>query len=638
VSEPTTASGPEADHASGGVRTTLRGAGAALALAWHTGWYLPVAHGLLVLVQAAVPVVIAWQTKLILDLLGSGEPTGTLLSLGLGLAAAGVVAALAPFAVQYITAETARRVGLLSQDRLFAAAERFAGLARFENPAFLDRLRLAQQSGGDSPSQVVAAVFSLAGGIVTITGFLGSLLVISPWMALVVLAAAVPALAVELRLSRARAAMMWRIGPVERREFFFRDLLSNVQAAKELRLFGVGPYLRDRMNRERVESNAQRRRMDQRELTSQTLLGILSATIAGGGLVWAVLAAVQGRLTPGDLTLFVAAVAGVQNALVQLVREVAMAHHQLLMFDHYLKVVGSGADLAVPERPRPVPALREGIEFRGVWFRYSPEHPWTLRDVNLVIPHGGSLGLVGRNGAGKSTLVKLLCRMYDPERGAVLWDGVDLRDMDPAELRRRIGAVFQDYMEYDLTAAENIGLGDVDVLTDADVDEAGRRELVRAAAERAGAHPVVADLPRGYDTLLTRMFFDVADDEDDAQLGVPLSGGQWQRLALARAYLRGQRDLLILDEPSSGLDAEAEHEIHAGLRTHRRGRTSLLISHRLGTVREAERIAVLDEGRVVETGTHDQLIAAGGVYARLFGLQAQGYQARAEPAQEVGRP
>ena len=631
---------PRPEQASGGVRTTVRGAGAALALAWRTGWYLPVTHALLVLIQAAVPVVIAWQTKLILDLLVTGDATGTLLSLGLGLAAAGVVAALAPFAVQYITAETARRVGLLSQDRLFAAAERYTGLARFENPAFLDRLRLAQQSGGDSPSQVVAAVFSLAGGVVTITGFLASLLVISPWMALFVLAAAVPALAVELRLSRARAAMMWRIGPVERREFFFRDLLSNVRAAKELRLFGVGPYLRDRMNRERVESNAQRRRMDQRELTAQTLLGILSATIAGGGLVWAVLAAVQGRLTPGDLTLFVAAVSGVQNTLVQLVREVAMAHHQLLMFDHYLKVVGSGTDLAVPARPRAVPALRRGIEFRGVWFRYSPEHPWALRDVNLVIPHGGSLGLVGRNGAGKSTLVKLLCRMYDPERGAVLWDGVDLRDMDPAELRRRIGAVFQDYMEYDLTAAENIGLGDVDVLTDADIDSEGRRDLVRAAAERAGAHPIVADLPRGYDTLLSRMFFDMPgadDDGDDAQLGVPLSGGQWQRLALARAYLRGGRDLLILDEPSSGLDAEAEHEIHAGLRAHRRGRTSLLISHRLGTVREAERIAVLDEGGVVETGTHDELLAAEGVYARLFGLQARGYQARAEAVQEVGR-
>ncbi|WP_231640723.1 ATP-binding cassette domain-containing protein [Nocardiopsis sp. NRRL B-16309] len=181
----------------------------------------------------------------------------------------------------------------------------------------------------------------------------------------------------------------------------------------------------------------------------------------------------------------------------------------------------------------------------------------------------------------------------------------------------------------------------MDVLTGAGTDDEDRRELVRAAAERAGAHPVIADLPRGYDTLLSRMFFDMPGGDKDGdggdQSGVPLSGGQWQRLALARAYLRGRRDLLILDEPSSGLDAEAEHEIHTGLRAHRRGRTSLLISHRLGTVREAERIAVLDEGAVVETGTHDELIAAEGVYARLFGLQARGYQPRAEAVEEVAR-
>ncbi|MFV2195699.1 ABC transporter ATP-binding protein [Nocardiopsis sp. LOL_012] len=621
---------------SGGVRASLRGAGAALALTWHTGPHLLITLGLLTLLQGTAPVVVAWLTKLILDLITADIDPGRVLVLGLGLAAAGLVTALAPFASQYIQSEITRRVGLHSQDRLFRAAERFTGLARFENPAFLDRLRLAQQSGGETPSQVVSAVFSLISGIVTIGGFLGSLLVISPLMALVVLAAGIPTLFVELRLSKARAAMMWRIGPVERREFFFRELLSSVQSAKELRLFGVGPYLRERMGRERVEANTQRRRMDQRELSAQGLLGLLSALIAGGGLVWAVLAAVDGRLTVGDLSLFISAVAGVQNALGQLVREVGLAHNQLLMFDHYLKVTRAEPDLAVRADPVPVPALRRGIELRGVWFRYSPEHPWALRDVNLHIPHGGSLGLVGRNGAGKSTLVKLLCRMYDPDRGAILWDGVDLRDMDPALLRHRIGAVFQDYMEYDLTAAENIGLGDVDILTENGSGE--RRDLIRAAAQRAGAHPIVADLPRGYDTLLSRMFFDMpgSDDEQDGkQNGVPLSGGQWQRLALARAYLRGSRDLLILDEPSSGLDAEAEHEIHTGLREHRRGRTSLLISHRLGTVREAERIAVLDEGGVAETGTHEELIAADGLYAHLFGLQARGYQPGTEPAQEV---
>ncbi|GAB2506062.1 ABC transporter ATP-binding protein [Nocardiopsis aegyptia] len=616
----------------GGVRTSLRGVVAALALAWSTGWYLPVAFALLTLVQAASPVVAAWLTKAVLDAIAGEPAAGYVLGLGLGLAGTGLVATLAPFASRYVIDEISRRVGLLSQDRLFAAVERFTGLARFEDPAFLDRIRLAHQSGGETPTNVTSSVFSVIGAVVTIGGFLVSLLVISPVMALVVLVAALPALFVELRLSRARAGMLWNLGPVERREFFFRDLLSNVQAAKEIRLFGAGPYLRGRMADDRRESNAQNRRMDQRGLSAQSLLGVLSAVVAGGGLVWAVLAAVDGRLTVGDLTLFVAAVGGVQGALTQLVQDITFAHNQLLMFDHYLKVVGTGPDLVVAARPRPVPALRKGIEFREVWFRYSPEHPWVLRDVNLVIPHGGSLGLVGRNGAGKSTFVKLLCRMYDPERGAVLWDGVDLRDMDPAELRRRIGAVFQDYMEYDLTAAENIGLGDVDVLTgDAPgSDSDGGRGLVRAAAEHAGADPIVENLPRGYDTLLTRMFFDVSDDEDDTQLGVPLSGGQWQRLALARAYLRGQRDLLILDEPSSGLDAEAEHEIHTGLRAHRRGRTSLLISHRLGTVREAERIAVLDEGAVVETGSHDELLTQDGLYAHLYRIQARGYQDSAE--------
>ena len=617
-----------AEHGAGGVRTSLRGVAAALALAWSTGWYLPVAFALLTLIQAVSPVVAAWLTKSVLDAITGDPATGYVLGLGLGLAATGLVATLAPFASRYVIDEMSRRVGLLSQDRLFSSVERFTGLARFEDPAFLDQIRLAHQSGGETPTNVTSSVFSVIGAVVTIGGFLVSLLVISPVMSLVVLFAALPALFVELRLSRARAGMMWNLGPIERREFFFRDLLSNVQAAKEIRLFGAGPYLRGRMADDRRESNAQNRRMDQRGLSAQTLLGILSAVVAGGGLVWAVLAAVEGRLTVGDLTLFVAAVGGVQGALTQLVQDITFAHNQLLMFDHYLKVVGTGPDLVVPARARPVPALRKGIEFRGVWFRYSPEHPWVLRDVDLVIPHGESLGLVGRNGAGKSTFVKLLCRMYDPEHGAVLWDGVDLRDIDPAELRRRIGAVFQDYMEYDLTAAENIGLGDVDVLTGAAPESAsdGGRDLIRAAAEHAGADPIVENLPRGYDTLLTRMFFDVSDDEDDAQLGVPLSGGQWQRLALARAYLRGQRDLLILDEPSSGLDAEAEHEIHAGLRTHRRGRTSLLISHRLGTVREAERIAVLDEGRVAEVGSHDQLLAEDGLYAHLYRIQARGYQ------------
>jgi len=262
--------------------------------------------------------------------------------------------------------------------------------------------------------------------------------------------------------------------------------------------------------------------------------------------------------------------------------------------------------------------LRQGLELRDVWFRYSDDHPWVLRGVDLTIPHGTAVALVGLNGAGKSTLVKLLCRMYDPTRGRILWDGVDLRDIPPASLRERISAVFQDHMNYDMTAAENIGLGELSAMGD-------RARLV-AAATRAGAHDRIAALPRGYDTPLTRIF-EIGTDNEDTATGVVLSGGQWQRLALARSLVREGRDLMILDEPSSGLDPEAEHEVHARIRDYRQGRTSLLISHRLSAVRDADRIAVLEDGRVSELGTHDSLLADGRGYARLFRLQADGYQA-----------
>ncbi|MEV4252008.1 ABC transporter ATP-binding protein, partial [Spirillospora sp. NPDC049652] len=262
------------------------------------------------------------------------------------------------------------------------------------------------------------------------------------------------------------------------------------------------------------------------------------------------------------------------------------------------------------------PPLRRGIEFRDVWFRYGDDLPWVLRGLDLTIPHGRAVALVGLNGAGKSTLVKLLCRMYDPVRGRILWDGEDIRDIPPEKLRDRVSAVFQDHMNYEMSARDNIAVGDLTAL-----DDPSRLER---AARRAGVHDRLAALPKGYDTPLTRMF--ALDGDGDATSGVVLSGGQWQRLALARALVREDRDLMILDEPSSGLDPEAEHEVHTLMREHRRGGTSLLISHRLSAVRDADRVVVLEDGRITEQGTHDSLLEADGGYARLFRLQASGYQ------------
>jgi ATP-binding cassette subfamily B protein len=387
-------------------------------------------------------------------------------------------------------------------------------------------------------------------------------------------------------------------------------------AAKEIRLFGLGGYFRERMLSDRRKVDAARERMDIRTLRVQGALGVSAAVVSGAALVWAVWQAHLGRLSVGDVTMLVAAVAAVQGALGDFATKAAFTHEVVLMFQHLLYVLKAEPDLPVAAEPRPAGPLAEGVELRGVWFRYAEDQDWVLRGVDLTIPAGSATALVGLNGAGKSTLIKLLCRFYDPCRGQILWDGTDIRDMDPQDLRERMGAVFQDYMEYDLTAQENIGLGDLSAMDDI--------AKVQGAAVRAGVHDKLSSLPRGYGTLLSRVFFSETE-KDNPDTGVVVSGGQWQRIAIARALLRDDRDFLILDEPSSGLDPEAEHEIHQALAAHRTGRTSLLITHRLGAVREADRIAVLQDGRITELGSHDELMTRSGVYAGLFRTQAANY-------------
>ncbi|WP_018352562.1 ABC transporter ATP-binding protein [Longispora albida] len=598
-------------------RELVRAGRLASGLVWRAdrgtvGWYV-----LLTVVMAGVPVAAAWLTKLLFDALTGGAGLRGVLWLAGGVAATGAAAAVVPQVVQYVRSELDRSAGLAASDGLFRAVEGFAGLARFEDPAFLDRLRLAQQ-GAQAPGGLVDSGLGVVRSVLTLGGLLGSLFVLSPVITVVVLLAGVPMFVAELALSRRRARMMWTIGPVERREFFYSQLLGTVDAAKEIRLFGIGSWLRGRMLAERRTALVARRAQDRREMLVQAGLGVLGAVVAGAGMVWAVAGARAGSLSIGDISMFVAAVASVQGAVQSLVTDVTHGHQSLLVFSHYAAVVDAGPDLAEPEVPAELPVLRRGIELRDVWFRYAEDQPWILRGVDLVIPHGAAVALVGLNGAGKSTLVKLLCRFYDPVRGAILWDGVDLRDVPVAELRQRIGAVFQDYMEYDLTAGENIAVGDLSAVDD--------RARLEQAARWAGIHERLAALPSGYETLLSRIFVSEADKEDP-QTGVVLSGGQWQRLALARAFLREGRDLMILDEPSAGLDAEAEHEVHVQLKRHRAGRTSLLISHRLGAVRDADLIVTLEGGRVVEQGGHAVLSAGDGPYARLFRLQAAGYQA-----------
>ncbi|MEO3747704.1 ABC transporter ATP-binding protein [Plantactinospora sp. B5E13] len=600
-------------------RVTLRLVTATVGLAYRAAPRTAVAQTLLAIAAGMVPVLVGVLTKLVVDRLAGtdGSPVATVIGIAVGLALAGVAATALPLLVGHAEAEWGRALAVRAQADLYAAVDRLPGLGRLEDPAFRDHLSLAEEAGRNSPIAVAGGGLELLRGVITIGGFAGTLALINPWMAGLLALAAVPTAQAELRLSRQRAELSWQLTPITRRQIFYAQLLTGLAAAKEIRLFNLGGLFGGRMVTELLGLNAAKRRIDRHELLVQAGLAVAGSVVAGAGLVWAILTARAGRLSIGDVTIFIAAVAGIQGAVASGVGQLATAHENLLRFTHYQEVLGSAPDLVLSAQPVPVPPLRGGIDLRDVWFRYGDRHPWVLRGVNLTIPAGQTVALVGLNGAGKSTLVKLLVRFYDPVRGSLRWDGVDYRELDVFQLRDRIGATFQDYMSYELSAEENIGLGDVGAL--------GETERIVSAARQAGVHDVLAALPHGYATHLTRTFADPRD-RDDVSTGVLLSGGQWQRLALARSFLRAGRDLLILDEPSAGLDAEAEADLHQRLRRLREGRATLLISHRLGTVRDADHIVVLRDGVVAEQGSHEELLAARGAYARLFHLQAAGYQ------------
>ncbi|MEH1166251.1 ABC transporter ATP-binding protein [Micromonospora sp. CPCC 205539] len=621
---------PGADLAKIGTGQLIRHAGTAWRLCWRAGPGPAACQLVISGLAGLLPSGTAWLTKLLIDALAAGQPTAVLLGWAGGLAAVGLTAGALPHLTGYLQAELGRRLDRLMQDQLYTAVNGFQGLSRFENPAFLDQLRMATQAAGGGLGPVTTGLFDTGRNMLALVGLLATLAVLSPVMAALVTVAAVPVLIARLSLSKRRVTLLAGLSATSRRQIFYSTLITDVAAAKEVRLFGLADFVRQRLLGELSTLHAGERRFDRRDALTQALLAVLSAAVAGLGLVWAAMSAADGRLSIGDVTAFVAAMAGTQVALIGLVDNLAVAHQALLLFTYHGAVTALPDDLTPPGRAiadadadaeATLPALRHGVELRDVWFRYDENHPWVLRGVDLTIPYGTSVALVGLNGAGKSTLIKLLCRFYDPTRGEIRWDGVDIRDVPPAELRRRMGVLFQDFMNYDLTAAENIGMGDLAALAD--------RNRITAAADRADAHTIIQGLPRGYDTMLSRIFFGPGDG-DDPEAGVALSGGQWQRMALARTLLRDGRDLLILDEPSAGLDAQAEHEVHRRLREHRAGRTSLLVSHRLGAVREADLIVVLRDGRIVEQGRHEDLIAADEGYAQLFAVQASGYRAEGE--------
>ncbi|WP_063836947.1 ABC transporter ATP-binding protein [Phaeacidiphilus oryzae] len=484
----------------------------------------------------------------------------------------------------------------------------------FEGARSYDLIRQAQQEASTRPVTMIGGAFNLVQTGITFVGMAALLLGLSPWLALVALLAPVPAFVSDARYGMRGFLLALWTSPVRRRMEYLSRLVTTDTYAKEVKVFGLAPYLTERY---RLLGAASYRRL-RATVTRRYLAGGAwnSVTVLAGAAtyLYVAMAAVTGRLSLGDLTLYTAAATSLQAAVQGIFQGLSGMYENNLYLDklyELLSVPVAGADSAPVPLPSP---LRGHIVFENVSFRYPGSTAYALREVCFEILPGQTLAVVGQNGAGKSTLVKLLCRLYEPAEGRILLDGTDIRAYDPEELRSVVGALFQDFVSYQATAAENIGLGQVQRLADCDRPE-GMAEIERAA-RRAGADALLAGLPEGYRTALGKWFAD----------GVELSGGQWQKVALARAFLRDEAALLVLDEPTSALDAEAEHELFTRLGELARGRTTIYISHRFSTVRRADRILLLEDGRAAEQGTHDELMALeGGHYARLFALQAAGY-------------
>ncbi|MBS0388507.1 MAG: ABC transporter ATP-binding protein [Proteobacteria bacterium] len=480
-------------------------------------------------------------------------------------------------------------------------------LAQFEDSEFYDKLTRARREASSRPLSLVMRTFGLLQNMISLLSFAVLLVHFSPWSVVVLLLAGVPAFIAEAKFSGdAFRLFRWR-SPETRMQMYLETVLAREDSAKEVRLFGLGERFLARYRDIFTRLYGQDRALSIRRDSWGFALGLLTTLTLYGAYAWIALAAVHGSITLGQMTMYLLLFRQGQAAVAAMLSAVGGMYEDNL----YLSTLYDFLETPTPPphgTGRRGPDPRAGIVFEHVSFSYPGATEATLSDIDLVLPPGSSLALVGENGSGKTTLIKLLTRLYEPTAGRILFEGLDIRDWEEEALRERIGVIFQDFTRYQLKVGENVGAGD-----EAHFEDERRW---REAAEKGRAAEFIGELPLGYATQLGKWFRD----------GRELSGGQWQKIALSRAFMRTGADVLVLDEPTAAMDARAEAEVFEHFRTLARGRITILISHRFSTVRMADQIAVLDRGRIIERGTHAALTAAGGHYAQLFALQARGYQ------------
>lgn len=577
---------------------------------WRTDRVLALLNLVFRLIKALLPLAILYAGKLLLDAIVAAIDSpelqgGEIWSLVLLELALVLLSDLLNRAISLVDSLLG---DLVSNETSYALIRHAAtlDLFQFENPEFYDKMeRARRQTTGRTV--LMSQILAQGQDLISIISLGIGLAAFHPWLILILVVAVMPSFLGETYFNE-RSYSLTRSWTPERRELdYLRFIGASDQTAKEVKIFGLADFLADRFREISRRYYLVNRKLALRRAAWGVGLGLIGTLAYYGAYVLIIRQTLLGVLTLGTLVFLAGSFDRMRGLLQGLMsRFSAIAEGSLYLQDlfDFFAIRPAITNVARPKDiPRPI---REGFVFQGVGFRYPDTEKWVLRGLDFHLRAGERLALVGENGAGKTTLVKLLARLYEPTEGRILLDGVDLREYDLSQLRDAVGIIFQDYQRFSLTAAENIAIGSI-----ADREDQSR---IEKAARDSLAEEVIRQLPEGYRQLLGRRF----------QQAVELSGGQWQKIALARAYMRDAQ-LFVLDEPTSALDARAEHEVFQRFAELIQGRSAVLISHRFSTVRMADRILVLQHGRVLEQGTHEELMALGGLYAELFRLQASGY-------------
>jgi ATP-binding cassette, subfamily B, bacterial len=583
----------------------------AIDLVWSTNRTLFVALALLTVAAGLLPAPVPWVAAQIIDAVVSARNAplgGVTRVLRLVLIEALLVAALAgvqrglSLCQALLRAQLGQRVNVMILEKALTLE-----LQHFEDSEFYDKLTRARREASSRPLSLVMRTFGLLQNLISLLSFAALLVRFSPWTVLILVIAGLPAFIAEAKFSGdAFRLFRWR-SPETRMQTYLETVLAREDHAKEVKLFGLGPRLlqryRDIFSRLYREDRALSIRRDGWGFG----LGLLATTTLYGAYAWIALATIRAVISIGQMTLYVSLFRQGQSAVTSMLSAVGGMYEDNLylstLYEYLETPVARSAGSALRG---PMPA--DGVRFEHVNFTYPGAATPALIDIDLHLIPGSSVALVGENGSGKTTLIKLLTRLYSPDSGRILLDGLPLPQWQDDALKARIGVIFQDFTRYQMLVGENVGAGDQRYFED--------EQRWRDAANKGRAAEFIEQLPGGYQTQLGKWFRD----------GQELSGGQWQKIALARAFMRTEADVLVLDEPTAAMDARAEAEIFEHFRALARDRITILISHRFSTVRMADQIAVLDHGRIIEKGSHEALMALGGHYAQLFSLQARGYR------------